>query len=247
MLDKYPAVCSLDLACHDPKLSAGGLASLIHREHIRSLSVRATNISSLELVHTLTHLEDLEVDYGDLLTGGEVPHLPCTDFSRLTCLRVQTELQEPPDTFLYLSQLQTLRHLSLGTAAPTGFHYAALSLLTSLHLNNFYLEDLEGLQELPQLMDLELTGHPSDAEMLMLANLTKLTALTIMTIDEGGLECHLSSVVMLSSLVNLESFQCEIMVDSVLYGVYVVHGLPARSRARMVVSAPDAPFAFALC
>lgn len=96
-------------------------------------------------------------------------------------------------------------------------------------------------------MDLNLTGHPSDAEMLMLANLTKLTALIVETIDEGGLECHLSSLVMLSSLVNLESFQCEIMVDSVLYGVYIADYLPDRVIARMVVSAPDAPFTFALC
>ena len=239
-------MCSLDLARHEPELSAGGLASLIHCQHIRRLSVLATDISSLELVHTLTHLEQLEVNYGDLLTGGEVPHLPCTDFSRLTCLKVQTEWQEPPDAFLYLTQLQALRHLSLCTAEPSGFHYAALSLLTSLHMDNFDLENLEGLQQLPQLVDLDLLGHPSDAEILMLADLTKLTALVVESINFAELQCHLSSVVKLSSLVNLESLDCELVDGNAYYHVYVVLDVADASEAQMEVSIPDAPFHFAL-
>ena len=223
-------------------MSAEGLTSLIHFQHIHSLDVSANKISNLESVHTLTHLEQLKIEYGSLMEEEEV-HLPCTDFSRLTSLEVETEWQEPPDTFLYLTQLQTLRHLSLCTAAPSGVNYAALSLLMDLHMDNFDLENLEALQELPQLVDLDLLGHPSDAEILMLAKLTKLTSLHMEYINPAQLSCHLSSVVMLSSLVNLETLRCDLVDGSAHYVVSTTSdpGVP-----RMVVSIPGASFDFAL-
>ena len=243
VLLKYSALCSLDLDCHGlPE----GIAKLIHFQHIHSLNMVATDISRLESLHTLTHLEQLEVTYDVLLKEDEVPHLPCTDFSRLTSLQVETEWQEPQDTFLHLTQLQTLRHLSLCTAPPSGFHYAALSLLTSLHMDRFDLENLELLQELPQLVDLDLLGHPSDAEILMLANLTNLTALMVESIDYTKLKCHLSSVVKLSSLVNLESLHCELVDGDAHYHVHVMFDVTDAVEAHMIVSIPDAPFYFAL-
>lgn len=218
------------------------MASLLHFQHIRSLDVRATDISSLESVHTLTHLEELRINYGSLADEEEVPHLPCTEFPRLTSLEVGTEWHEPPDTFLYLTQLQTLRQLSLSTV-PSSFNYAALPLLTRLHLDNFTTENLEVLQELPQLMNLTLRSPASDADILLLANLTKLTALHIVPIVYVNITCHLSSVLMLSSLVNLESLRCEVEDGSAYYTVDTV---PDPANARMVVSIPDAPFAFPL-
>ena len=194
-------------------------------------------------MYTLTHLEQLRIYYHTLIEEEEVPHLPCTDFSRLTSLEVETEWQEPPDTFLYLTQLQTLRHLSLCTAAPSGFNFAALSLLTRLHMDNIDLENLEVLQELPQLVDLDLLGHPSDAEILMLANLTKLTSLLIECVYPADLKCHLSSVVMLSSLLKLKSLQCDLVDGSAHYTVSIMSD-PAD--ARMVVSIPGASFDFVL-
>ena len=159
---------------------------------------------------------------------------------------METDFQEPPDTFLYLTQLQTLRQLFLFTAAPSGFNYAALSLLTCLHMHNIDQENLEALQELPQLMDLGLLGHPSDAEILMLANLTKLTSLYIDFINPAQLSCHLSSVVMLSSLVNLESLHCDLVDGSAHYTVYTGDTEKNLANARMVVSILGASFDFVL-
>ena len=204
--------------------------------------MRATDISSLESLHALTHLEQLRIDYDSLTDEEEVPHLPCTDFSRLTSLEVDTAWQEPPDMLLYLTQLQTLRHLSLSTV-PSSFNYAALSLLTPLHIDNFTTENLEVLQELPKLMNLTLRSPASDTDILLLANLTTLTVLRIMPIVYVNITCHLSSVLMLSSLVNLESLRCEVGDGSAHYTVDTVSD-PAN--ARMVVSIPDAPFAFPL-
>ena len=152
-------------------------------------------------------------------------------------------MHEPPDTFLYLTQLQTLRHLSLCTAAPSGFNYAALSLLTCLHLENFDSEILEVLHELPRLESLSFVGYPSDADILMLANLTKLRALEIEYLNAAELQCHLSAVVMLSSLVNLKSLRCDLVDDSAHYSVDI---LSDPADAIMVVSIPGAPFAFRL-
>lgn len=89
-------------------------------------------------------------------------------------------------------------------------------------------------------------GHPSDADILMLANLTKLTSLEIEHINAAEVVCHLSSVVMLSSLVNLECFHCDLMNDGTHYGVNIVDDPADAEEARMVVSIPDAPFCFAL-
>ena len=242
VLNNCPSLCSLEVS-YSPGLSAEGLTSLIHFQQIRCLDFSAHRISSLESVHTLTHLEQLRIDYNSLMEEEEVPHLPCTDFSRLTSLTVETEWQEPRDTFLYLTQLQTLRHLSLSTAAPTRFNHAALSLLTRLHMDNIDLENLEALQELPQLVNLDLLGHPSDADILMLANLTKLTSLLVEPINPAELNCHLSSVVMLTSLVNLKSLQCDLVDGSADYTVSTMYD-PAD--ARMVVSIPGASFDFLL-
>lgn len=247
VLGGYSGLCSLDLATYSPGLSAEGLASLVDFPHIRSLEVHADSISSLELVHTLTHLEELTIEYGTLLDEQKAPDFPSRNFSNLTSLTVDTEWEEPSDTFLYLSQLQALRHLSLCTAALNDFNFAALSLLTSLHMDNFQLENLEALQGLPQLMQLDLLGHPSDADIFMLANLTKLTALEVEMLNVAGAKCHLSSVVMLSSLVHLESLQCDLVDNGAQYGVYIVNDPADADTARMVVSIPDAPFCFALC
>ena len=246
MLINYSGLCSLDLASYSPELSAEGLASLIHCPNIQSLDVQVTNIPSLESVHSLTHLQKLTIRYGNLLDEQEAPHLPCTSFSSLTSLKVDTEWQEPSDTFLYLSQLQTLRHLSLCTAAPSKFNFAALSLLTSLRMDNFEVENLEALQELPQLMELDLLGNPSDADVLMLANLTQLTAIEFDPLSIPGAKCHLSSIVMLSSLVNLEFLHCDLVDNGAEYAVQIAHDAADQTGARMVVSMPNAPFNFAL-
>lgn len=126
------------------------------------------------------------------------------------------------------------------------FNYAALTMLTSLQMDNTDVENLEALQQLPQLMDLELLGHPSDADILMLANLTKLTSLRIELFGVSDVNCHLSSVVMLSSLVNPESFHCDLMNDGVCYSVLIVNDPADAEGARMVASVPDAPLCFAL-
>lgn len=148
-------MCSLHLTTRCTRLSATGFASLVHLPRIRSLAVDIFDISSLKSLHILTHLESLTIQCKSLLDKKGAPHLPCADFPRLTSLTIVTEWQEPPNTFLRLTQLQTLRHLSLGTAAPSGFNYAALTMLTSLQMDNIDLENLEALQQLPQLMELE--------------------------------------------------------------------------------------------
>ena len=112
------------------------LASLIHFQHIRSVEVSAENVPSLQSVHTLTHLERLTIKYGDIFEHKTVPHLLCANFSRLTSLKVSTNWQEPTDTFQYLTQLQSLKELSMRTATPKKFDYAALTRMTSFQMDN---------------------------------------------------------------------------------------------------------------
>ena len=218
VLVDYSGLCSLDL-CFKYDVTAEDLANLIHFPHIRCVAVAVRDLSSLQSVHTATHLEELSVRYNDFVNQGDVPQLPCAYFSRLTSLKVSTAYEKPGETFQYLSQLQKLKNLSLGTAAPKNVNYPALSRLTSLQMDNADVENLEALQQLPKLRQLELSGHPTDTEILMVANVTQLTDLYIEAINHEDVTCHLSSVVMLTSLVNRKSLNCDIVDGSAHYSI----------------------------
>lgn len=99
------------------------------------------------------------------------------------------------------------------------------------------------MQQLPHLIHLKFSGHPSDAEMLMIAILTQLTALNIKSSTYDQIQCHLSSVVKLTSLVHLELLDCHLVDGSAHYT-----SDPADvEEDELVVSTYGAPFAFALC
>lgn len=72
VLDNYSGLSSLDLM-NWPGLSAENLTGLIHFQHIRDLDVCVDNISSLEAVHTLTHLEFLNIKFGNSMEVEEAP------------------------------------------------------------------------------------------------------------------------------------------------------------------------------
>jgi hypothetical protein len=179
---------------------ARGLAGLTH---IRSMHLHVNSCASLQSVLMLTHIEKLELTY---CTNWEesLPHLSCSDFPHLVSLKVATEGNEPRQTFQHLTHLQSLRHLSLATAVPHDFAFAALSRLTSLHMDQFSNANLEALQHLSQLRDLELLGYPTDEHLHMLARLTTLTALQLESFGAEYVTCHLSSVIKLSSLEALQ-------------------------------------------
>ena len=197
MLNDCHQLQTLDLGSYVNAVSAKGLASLTH---IRSMQLRVDSCASLQSVCMLTHLENLALVY-EVDWEENVPPLLCSAFPHLVSLKVETEWVEPMDFFQHLTQLQNLIHLSLETAAPYQFTFAALSRLTSLHMDNFTSADLEGLQHLPRLRTLDLLGDPTDEDMHMLARLTTLTALQFHThVEPEEVTCHVSSVIKLSSL-----------------------------------------------
>ncbi len=195
----------------------------------------------------LTHLEDLALMYG-VNWEENVPHLLCSAFPHLFSLKVETEWVEPMDFFQHLTQLQKLTHLSLETAIPYQFTFAALSRLTSLHMDNFTSANLEGLQHLPRLSNLDLLGDPTDEDMHMLARLTTLTALQFhANVEPEDVTCHLSSVIKLSSLQALQSLHCTIADGRAHYSVNLFDvDESADADAFMVISLPNVPFAFEL-
>ena len=155
-----------------------------------------------------------------------------------------SEWDEPRQTFQHLAQLQTLEHLSLGTAAPHEFTFAALSRLTSLHMDQCRNANLEALQHLLRLRDLDLLGYPTDENLHMLARLTTLTALQIESISPEYINCHLSSVIKLSSLQALKALYCDAVDDSAHYYVTLKEGPTfADEDLFMIISLPNSPLA----
>ena len=242
MLNDCRDLQSLELGCYMNAVSARGLAGLTH---IRSMHLRVNSCASLQSVFMLTHVEKLELMY--CMNWEEtLPHLSRSDFPHLLSLKVETEWDEPRQTFQHLTQLQSLKHLSLATAAPHEFTFAALSRLTSLHMDQFSNANLEALQHLRRLRDLDLLGHPTDEELHMLARLTTLTALQIESTSPEYIKCHLSSVIKLSSLKALKIMHCEVVDDSAHYSV-TLHEEPtyfANEDIFMISSLPNSPFVF---
>jgi len=241
MLNDFHDLQSLELGCYMNAVSARGLAGLTH---IRSMHLRVNSCASLQSVFMLTHVEKLELMY--CMNWEEtLPHLSRSDFPHLLSLKVETEWDEPRQTFQHLTQLQSLKHLSLATAAPHAFNFAALSELTSLHLDQCSNANLEALQHLAQLSDLDLLGDPTDEDMHMLARLTTLTALLIESISPEYISCHLSSVIKLSSLKALKIMHCEVVDDSAHYYVTLKEEPTyADEDIFMVISLPNSPFIF---
>ena len=246
MLNDCHQLQTLDLGSYVNAMSAKGLASLTH---IRSMQLRVDSCASLQSVCMLTHLENLALVY-EVDWEENVPPLLCSAFPHLVSLKVKTEWVEPMDFFQHLTQLQNLIHLSLETAAPYQFTFAALSRLTSLHMDNFTSADLEGLQHLPRLRTLDLLGDPTDEDMHMLARLTTLTALQFHThVEPEEVTCHVSSVIKLSSLQALQSMHCTIVDGSAHYSVTLIdvdEPADAEQDAFMVISLPNVPFALEL-
>ena len=240
MLNDCHELQTLELGSYVNAVSAKGLASLTH------IRLRVDSCASLQSVCMLTHLEDLTLIY-EVNWEENVPHLVCSAFPHLVSLKVETEWVEPMEFFQHLTQLQSLTSLSLETAAPHESTFAALSRLTSLHMDNFTSADLEGLQHLPRLRTLDLLGDPTDEDMHMLAKLTTLTALEFHTVDPMDVTCHLSSVIKLSSLQALQTMHCAIADGSALYSVTLIDKrADAEQDAFMVISLPNVPFALEL-
>ncbi len=239
MLNGCHELQRLELGSYVNAVSARGLASLTH---IRSMLLRVDSCASLQSVFTLTHLEELELTY--CMNWEEaLSRLPCSDFPHLVSLKVGTEWDEPRHTFQYLTKLQNLKHLSLATAAPHAFNFAALSELTSLHLDQFSNADLEALQHLTQLSDLDLLSDPTDEDMHMLAKLTTLTTLQIEGFGAEYVTCHLSSVIKLSSLEALQVMHCGVVDDGAHYTVTLIdESTDAQEDAFMVISVPNSYF-----
>lgn len=222
-------------------VSARGLAGLTH---IRSMHLRVNSCASLQSVFMLTHIEKLELMY--CMNWEEtLPHLSCSDFPHLVSVTVATEGNEPRQTFEHLTQLQSLKHLSLATAAPHDFTFAALSRLTSLHMDQISNAHLEALQHLLRLRDLELVGYPTDKDLHMLARLTTLTALQLESITPEYINCHLSSVIKLSSLQALKTMYCDVVDDSAHYYVTLKEDPEfVGEDIFMIISWPNSPLVF---
>ena len=212
VLEKIPSLYSLDFTrCYGMEVSAEGLAGLKRFPHIRCLKVRADDLPSLKAVSALTHVDTLSLEYPlGPMPSTTVPRFPCADFAKLTSLELLTEMEEPPETFPYPSQLQYL--MSLRITNPSGLCFDALSKLTSLKLDDFTFKSLEALTVLVDLEKLNLVGHPTDAEIQSIAKLTALRALNIKTIDCHEINCHLSSPVKLCSLPKLVSLKCDLVI-----------------------------------
>ena len=239
MLNGCHELQRLKLGSYVNAVSARGLASLTH---IRSMLLHVDSRASLQSVFTLTHLEELELTYCMKLEEA-LPCLPCSNFPHLVSLKVGTEWDEPRHTFHYLTQLQNLKHLFLATAAPHAFDFAALSELTSLHLDQCSNANLEALQHLAQLSDLDLLGDPTDEDMHMPAKLTTLTSLHIESFGAEHVTCHLSSVIKLSSLEALQILHCEVLDNGPHYVITLIdEATDAHEDAFMVILVPTSSF-----
>lgn len=114
-------------------------------------------------------------------------------------------------------------------------------------MDQFSSANLEAMQHLPELSNLDLLGHPTDEHMHMLARLTTLTALEIESISPEDVNCHLSSVLKLSSLEALQTMHSEVVDYSAHYVVTLI-GKPTRAGedAVMVISVPNSSFVLAV-
>ena len=178
---------------------------------------------------------------------GPLPKLPCASFSRLTSLRPETEWNEPADSFHYLSQLHSLEHMYLETAAPADFGFSALTALSCLQIFNYTAANIEALQVSPDLQCVEFSNFPQDEHFDHLSKLTQLTRLAF-DADGGATEpstCHLSAVMKLCSLTGLIELRCVLVMDGDRYSVRTTGQEALVGDADFLVSVTD-PEAFGL-
>ncbi|KAL3154853.1 hypothetical protein ABBQ38_011395 [Trebouxia sp. C0009 RCD-2024] len=226
------------------------MADLSKMTEIIKLHTGACSSEMVEAIHKFTHLEQLHIEYDMYFYYSlAVPELPCSSFPNLVHLTIDSaDWDEPPNSYAYLSQLHSLRHLRLCSGVPPALQcLAGFTQLTGLQLHRFDSDNIQEVQHLPTLCSLKMCGEPTNVEIGILACMTQLTSLHVDNTEDYAdphVRCQLSAVLGLCSLTNLKFLSLDVAIDGHVYEA----GLDSDSweSADLIISTPASPLAIAL-
>ncbi|KAL3154852.1 hypothetical protein ABBQ38_011394 [Trebouxia sp. C0009 RCD-2024] len=252
LVSKYPSLRSLEFTAFlSPNLiTVSCMADLSRMTEIRKLHAGARNFEMVEAIHKFTHIEQLHLDYDMYFHRSlAVPELPCSSFPNLVHLTIDSaDWDEPPNSYAYLSQLHSLRHLELCSGVPPAPQcLAGFTQLTGLELHGFNSDNIQEVQHLPTLCSLRMCGKPTSVEIGILACMIQLTYLHVDNMEgfaDRHVRCQLSAVLDLCSLTNLAFLSLEVAIDGYVYEA----GLDSDSweSADLIISTPASPLAIPL-